>query len=210
MKKDNYELVVEYDKTRFLKKNPIKIAEYANLTIEDENYIIVPHFNQEYAINLKTAAIFNTNDDSAPIPVMTRMVILHHLIEIKPHAKAANEFVTIHSLKDACVHEKAFNNRATIPLAKYFSNNLPSFIAAGKKLGGEISTGGDHSFILYAFPSIPLKFIFWDGDEEIPAAANILFDKNITDFTHPEDTIGLGEMGADLILSTAVKLKHQE
>ncbi len=51
-----------------------------------------------------------------------------------------------------------------------------------------------------AFPCIPLQFIFWDGDDEFPAQANILFDKNITDFTHEETVVLIAEEGVDRFL----------
>ena len=34
-----------------------------------------------------------------------------------------------------------------------------------------------------------LEVVFWDGDEEFPAQANILFDGDITDFLHEETVV---------------------
>lgn len=37
-----------------------------------------------------------------------------------------------------------------------------------------------------AFACIPVRLNFWDGDEEFPAQANLLFDSSAADFNHEE------------------------
>ena len=51
---------------------------------------------------------------------------------------------------------------------------------------------GDAGFLVPAFEKVPLQVIFWDGDEEFPASVNLLFDRNIIRFIHPEDVVLLG------------------
>ena len=36
---------------------------------------------------------------------------------------------------------------------------------------------------------IPVKLMFWDGDDEFPAQANLLFDRSATDFIHIESVV---------------------
>ena len=43
---------------------------------------------------------------------------------------------------------------------------------------------------------MPLTVLFWDGDEEFEAQANILFDADITDFIHEETVVCVA---ADLV-----------
>ena len=58
---------------------------------------------------------------------------------------------------------------------------------AVKALRGKRLTNS--SFLLPAFACIPVKLMFWDGDDEFPAQANILFDKSATDFNHIESIV---------------------
>ena len=44
-------------------------------------------------------------------------------------------------------------------------------------------------YVIHAFPWMPLTVIFWDGDEEFDAQANMLFDAEITDFLHEETVV---------------------
>ncbi len=197
---DNYKAVVEYDIKRFLAGDPQEMAALAGLKIEN-NRIIVPLFNEKFTLDILNGAIRSLTKPEQEPTSYQKMFILHHLLETKPQAQLSGEYVTIRSIKDAWVHEKAFENAGTKPLARAFSGRLADFIKVARQLGGQTAAGGDYSFILHALPLIPLQIIFWDGEEDIPAAANILFDKNITDFTHPEDVIGLGEAAADLIIA---------
>ena len=50
---------------------------------------------------------------------------------------------------------------------------------------------GDVGYILPVFPFLEIAVLFWDGDEEFPAQANMLFDSNITDFMHEENVVGV-------------------
>ena len=34
-----------------------------------------------------------------------------------------------------------------------------------------------------------MRVLFWDADDEFPAQANLLFDKNATDFIHVESVV---------------------
>lgn len=206
MSQDNYALVVQHDISRFLQKDPQKISEYTGLVIE-KDHIIAPLFNEDFKVNIHSGEVTFARDNKGEPSSLQKMVILHHLVEVKESPILAGEYVTIAGVKDAWVHQRAFENAGTIPLAREFSGRVEDFATAGKNLGGEAVPGGDHAFILKAFPMIPLKIIFWDGEEGIPPAANILFDKNITDFTHPEDVVGLGEMGAALLIDQGKLLR---
>ncbi|MDO4541288.1 MAG: DUF3786 domain-containing protein [Bacillota bacterium] len=206
MKQDNYAEVVKYDKKRFLQRDPLKMAANTRLKIQGDE-IIAPLFNREFKVNIHTGDITAPNGEKPTS--YQQMFIYHHLIEAKEGAELKGEYVTIAGIKDAWVHQRAFENAGTRPLAGEFSGRPQDFKKAGDILGAESISGGDGAFILKALPMIPLKIIFWDGEEGIPAAANILFDPSITDFTHPEDVIGLGEAAADLLIEQG-KLLHED
>jgi hypothetical protein len=40
-----------------------------------------------------------------------------------------------------------------------------------------------------------MRFLFWEGDGEFPAQANILFDAGATDFTHSESIVSIAMVG---------------
>ena len=72
-----------------------------------------------------------------------------------------------------------------------------------RRIKGKQERFGDVSFTLQAFPKISLTYIFWDGDEEFPASANILFDDQIANWTHPESVPVLAETGTRKLIEAA-------
>ncbi|MEE8541956.1 MAG: DUF3786 domain-containing protein, partial [Desulfobacterales bacterium] len=54
------------------------------------------------------------------------------------------------------------------------------------------------------FPRVPVQLIVWEGDDEFPAAANILFDQTVGAILSPEDIAWL----AGMIVYRMIKLTH--
>lgn len=61
-------------------------------------------------------------------------------------------------------------------LAARYSNNKEALLKRGTVLGGELLNHGDASVRLFPFPRIPVEIILWQGDEEFPPRADLLFD----------------------------------
>jgi hypothetical protein len=52
------------------------------------------------------------------------------------------------------------------------------FLNAGLKVGGKEDRLGDASFVLQTLPRIPILFIYWAGDEELPSKISVLVDES--------------------------------
>ena len=104
-------------------------------------------------------------------------------------------WVPLREVKRAYPFASAFQNRALEPFARYFDGKREALLRAGEQLGFQRIPFSDAGFEAMAFSCLPVRFLFWDGDEEFPAQANILFDSNITDFVHEETVVMLGEDG---------------
>jgi hypothetical protein len=57
-------------------------------------------------------------------------------------------------------------------------NSAEDFLKAGQKLGGKKDKIGDSSFVLLTLPRIPILFIYWAGDEELPSKISVLVDES--------------------------------
>jgi hypothetical protein len=74
-----------------------------------------------------------------------------------------------------------FTGTHGIPVNKIiakFGSDRDLFSIACKKLGGEPVAFGDVGFVLRLFPLFPVQVILWLGDDEFPARASMLVDKN--------------------------------
>ena len=52
------------------------------------------------------------------------------------------------------------------------------FLRAGLKVGGRKDAIGDSSFVLQTLPRIPMLFIYWVGDDELPSKISLLVDES--------------------------------
>jgi len=52
------------------------------------------------------------------------------------------------------------------------------FLRAGKKIGGARHNTGDSSFTLQTLPRVPILFVYWQGDEELPSKISVLVDES--------------------------------
>ncbi len=62
------------------------------------------------------------------------------------------------------------------------------------KSGGEPVEIGDASFVLRAFPRVPLQYVLWEGDEEFPPSVQLLFDASVDHYLTLEDIVVLGQV----------------
>ena len=61
-------------------------------------------------------------------------------------------------------------------LVQRYANDVDGFICRALAVGSERLNYGDCSVRLFPFPRVPVELVIWNGDEEFPARANILFD----------------------------------
>ena len=66
---------------------------------------------------------------------------------------------------------------------------------------------GDHSVSLLALPKVPVSLILYEGDDEFPPEANILFDKSISLILSAEDTAWLAGMVVYPLIGMAAEYK---
>ncbi len=193
----NYEEVYEYFRSRLLKADHEKIAEKLQLKIDDTN-IYIPYFHKVYAWNRMTGRVVSCDENEVP-GLSDSLLMLHHLYYFQDTAMVSTDKVPFREIRQAACFEGAYQRMALNPIARTFAGHPEKFLEKARALGGEIEKFGDASVTFKAFPTIELTVIFWDGDEEFPASANMLFDCNITQWIHPESVPGLAQTASHLL-----------
>ena len=110
---------------------------------------------------------------------------------------------TVDRLKDTSPFSKAFQEGVTEPFSRMFSGYVKELSQACEKLGGKKLPWSDAGYELKAFDCIPVRFLFWEGDDEFPAQGNVLFDASATDFIHGESVVTIAAIGLDRIVKLA-------
>lgn len=98
-------------------------------------------------------------------------------------------FVTYRDLPWGEVYDANFRGRCLTRLAGTWGARPAAFRAACEAWGGRrVESSGD-AYELEFLPGLFLRFFLWEGDEEFPASAQILFSDNFPDAFAAEDRV---------------------
>ena len=188
---DNYEMTCEKWRKIFLDMDQEELISRFHLKC-DEQAVYITYYNELYRIDRKNGMITLTDDPDRRISFNSLMSIYNLFYYSKPCARVRGEFVPFRQVKRAAPFAPAFKRMVVDLLAKCFSGRSDLLEKACLDLGGQPIRQGDVGYVIHAFDCVPVTVVFWDGDEEFEAQANILFDADITDFIHEETVCCIG------------------
>lgn len=185
----NYDDVIETWRQKFLHEmDQERIIKKFGLCADD-SYIYITYFNHEYRIHRKNGEIKRKDEPEQEIGFNTQMVIYNTFYYSVEAPMASGELVPFRQVKRVYPFEKAYRETVLHTLQTVFSGHVEELKRAGEALGGIRLAQGDAGYVLPAFPFLNIAVLFWDGDEEFEAQANMLFDSEITQFMHEEDVV---------------------
>ncbi len=187
---DNYKVLEEKWREIFASMDHGELISRFDLE-EDSQALFVTYFGQRYRLDKKNGRITLEEDPARELTFDTQMVIYHLFYYSKPEARVKGEFVPFRQVKRAAPFEPAYKRTILEPLARTFDGHAGELKNACRMLEGRPIPQGDVGYVIPAFSCMPLTVVFWDGDEEFSAQANILFDADITDFLHEETVVCL-------------------
>lgn len=168
----------------------------------EEDFLTLEHFARVYAIDRRTGEITAPHDPD-PVTQEEQLNIYTLFGYCRDDARLTGRWVPFRELEGASPFAPAFELHVLRPMAAAFSGRIHALKTAAAALGGIPLPHSDAGFQLYAFPGIPMQFLFWDSDEEFPAQANILYDAGVTRFIHVESTVSLAGEGLRRLLRAA-------
>ena len=125
---------------------------------------------------------------------------LHYLISQGGGALTGN-LIAFREVAGALFYEPLFYARSAKPIIKRFGRDAKGLLNAGLKLGGVKADYGDCAVSIPCFPKIPVTYIVWEGDGEMPPEASVLFDKSAAGWLCPEDLVFLASFGAFALIA---------
>jgi hypothetical protein len=171
--------------------DPWRVAMRAGGTFEDRR-LVLPHLDRHVVLDpdSKTFSVQETGNEA---PIWLSILTVHYL------TKADGRFPTgnlkhFREFKEGQFYEPAFNSHTKDVLIQFFGNTPKAMLAAAEKLGGKILQTGGAAVELKYFPYVPITCIVWEGDEEFPPEATVLFDDTADAFFSAEDMAVAGQM----------------
>ena len=168
--------------------------------IETETYT-VPYFGRRYRICCANREVAFQEEPpvsaggSGELPTTEKVLILHYLIHSGPKPLTGRNISFKEIPGGGAIYYPTFKKRAIDPLVRTFSEDFAGFAEAARALGGSAEKLGDAAMTIHAFPYIPITYVIWKGDEEVPSSGTILFDSSVSGFLPVEDIVVAASFG---------------
>jgi hypothetical protein len=165
---------------------------------EEGEKITIHFFSEPYSIQFPQIEFYSPS--KKVVSLVTRILLLHYLIRADGNP-LTGKWVAYKDIPGGLLYASVFARRVTEPLQRKFGKSAKSFKETGIKSGGEPAEVGDASFILHAFPYVPLQYVLWEGDEEFPPSVQLLFEASVDHYLSLEDIVVLGQVTTGRVIN---------
>ena len=151
---------------------------------------------REFTIAHPEYAIRTTDGGKLP-PLPTQTFLLRYLLESKAVAWAG-EWKTFREMPWGEMYIKPYTGRVLTRAAFTFGTRLSAFRAAAEKMGALPVSHGDAGFEFALVGDYKMRILVWEGDDEFPPNAQVLYSDNFAEGFAAEDRVVAG----DILIST--------
>lgn len=186
----NYDKLREHWRLKFLSMDHDALIRRFHMDA-DEAALYLTYFSHRLRIDRNTGRITYTEPRYAGLTFKSDIDIYNVFHYAKEAPVASGRLVPFREVKRVYPFEKAYRQMILKNFENTFAGHVPELKLACEALRGTPLPQGDAGYVLPVFPALTIAVLFWDGDDEFPAQANMLFDSEITDFMHEENVVGI-------------------
>lgn len=107
----------------------------------------------------------------------------------RERAPRDRDWIAFRELPGGNIYVTPFTNRTIRPMVSWFSREPERLVRAAERLGGRRADFGHASAVIDVLPLVPICFVLWQGDDEVPSSGQILFDRSASDYLDTEDLV---------------------
>ena len=157
-------------------------------------YVQLLHYS--YVISHPDYSIRRLVDDVVP-PLPVQTFLLRFLLEGK-QVDWTGQWKTFREMPWGEMYIKPYTGRVLTRAAFTFSFKLAAFSAACEKMGAVKLPHGDAGYQFQLLPGYHIQILIWQGDEEFPPNAQVIYSDNFAEGFAAEDRVVAG----DILIST--------
>lgn len=151
---------------------------------------------REFAIAHPGYAIRALDGGAVP-PLPTQTFLLRYLLEGK-NIKWNGQWKTFREMPWGEMYIQPYTGRVLTRAAFTFGTRIDAFRHAAEKMGAVKENHGDAGYEFELVPGYRMQILVWEGDEEFPPNAQVLYSDNFETGFAPEDRVVAG----DILIST--------
>jgi len=171
------------------KKDPMSLAKAAGVEVsigEMSSELIVPYLGGTYLVEIGAEVDVRRKEEGPEVSLPDMILIAHYLLGASG-SKPRGRLITFRQVLDGSFYFEAFQKRARDPFLSFFGGNGKLFRKCAEIMGGTHIESGDFGMEFRVFPQIFVQLLLWEGDEEFPPDATVLFDESIQRHLSAED-----------------------
>ena len=158
----------------------------------DSKEFYVNLLGREYAISHPEYAL-RALDGGNPPPLPTQTFLLRYLLEGKAVSNKGT-WLTFREMPWGELYIKPYTGRVLTRAAFTFGTRIAAFRAACEKMGAMAVNHGDAGFQFDFIGGYRMQILVWEGDDEFPPNAQILYSDNFGGGFAAEDRVVAGDI----------------
>lgn len=190
------EIPFSYYEGLFAKLEPQEASRRLTDIQWDGKEFYVNLLGRAYAIAHPVYAIRALDGGNVP-PLPTQTFLLRYLLEGRTVAAVGN-WLTFREMPWGELYIKPYTGRVLTRAAFTFGTRVASFRKAAEAMGGQAVSHGDAGYRFTLIGQYEMQILVWEGDEEFPPNAQVLYSDNFADGFAAEDRVVAG----DILIST--------
>ena len=151
---------------------------------------------RDYRVSHPTYTLRAVDGGALP-PLPTQTFLLRYLLEAKA-VKGSGAWLTFREMPWGELYIKPYTGRVLTRAAFTFGTRLAAFRKGAEALGGVPVGHGDAGYEFTLVGDFKMRILVWEGDEEFPPNAQVLYSDNFADGFAAEDRVVAG----DILIST--------
>ncbi len=186
------EIPFSYYADLFSQADPAEITARLGIPCENNTFHLT-------LLGIPCAVSYPAAEVTPALPIPTQTFLLRYLLEGK-RVPFTGTWKTFREMPWGELYIKPYTGRVLTRAAFTFGTRLAAFQAAAGKLGAESVPNGDAGFEFTLIGDYKMRILVWEGDDEFPPNAQVLYSDNFEAGFAPEDRVVSGD-----ILITTIK-----
>ena len=181
---------------KFRDLDPASVAERLKSVQWDGNEFAVTLLGRTYAVSHPDYSIRALDGGKLP-PLPVQTFLLRYLLECRDVAWTG-QWKTFREMPWGEMYIKPYTGRVLTRAAFTFGTRVAAFKAAAEKMGAEAVKHGDAGYRFDLIGGYQMQILVWEGDDEFPPNAQVLYSDNFAEGFAAEDRVVAG----DILIST--------
>lgn len=181
---------------KFRELDPESVKQRLQDVSWDGNEFTLTMLGRTFAISHPDYAIRALDGGALP-PLPTQTFLLRYLLESRD-VFWVGQWKTFREMPWGEMYIQPYTGRVLTRAAFTFGTRVAAFRAAAEKMGAQPIAHGDAGFEFSLIGGYRIQLLVWEGDEEFPPNAQVLYSDNFAEGFAAEDRVVAG----DILIST--------